>query len=259
MTLKYVRDEEERFDRMRELCRKVFAASYPTKEPLKALAGLFLARGFNAAEAAKTLLLAKYPLDATSVSRTIIEAAIECAYIFMDGDKAEARATVFLEHLHYYELKLATAITLLHGTTEGNPHLVTLQTNWDTLKWNYGRSSEWCRECPGLRNRAEAVQKDLDSRNPEAPKNYVHLYELGYFEGCTASHPGAMSLTDMVAADGDSNLIAMGPEATIRWRELDLISMLLGVLVANAADPLGQSGTSSAVDEIMLFGRNKDR
>ena len=119
--------------------------------------------------------------DAMSVARTIVELAIDIAYIARDPTTL---VPMFVDYSHIRDFQLAQAVDRLHGGTVDRDAMRVLRERHDNyIAQNPDSDHNWAGH--GLRWRAERVHGDDASR-----RQYVQMYELLYADMCGASHSG---------------------------------------------------------------------
>ena len=201
---------------------------------------LFLIRAINAAGAARTLFERGYELEAKGVTRVIIEAFLEFSFITCDPAKRAARMKLFHDHAAFGRYKEARSIAKLHGTTDTNPHLRTLEAAWAAIEANYDKNKpwNWCTEFNNLRKRATEAARVLDANHPPAPgaptqaSVFEWHYDLAYAEGCMAAHMSPESFYEL-----PDSLI--GPSPSKDGGTLEWIAVMLAILADSVAEAVG--------------------
>jgi hypothetical protein len=182
----------------RALARDVMTAAV-SKKPVK-LEGhvsLFLARATTSMESVEVLATVGLSADATSVSRTIFEVAIDLVFILKED--TEERFRLFFAHEFVREWLEVQAIERLHGTLPeaSKEAMKVIKARYDQVKDAYKENEyQWC---GSLKSRARAI-------------GVLHLYDLAYTEGCAMSHSTPRALRNNYSNTGEKITIKAGPQ-----------------------------------------------
>lgn len=198
---------------------------------LKGLAGNFIARAAQSMFSAGLLAQQGLVADALSCGRTVVEMAIDFAYIALDPATHIPR---FARYGDVHHFKLATSVNK-HGGNIRAEHLSALEARSRAFRdTNSGTLANWAGQ---------------DLRRRATDSNRLELYELSYAEQCNASHSGPGTLEyAQVDVDGERQIRfgRMEPDTHPILLAYTAMLVLLGdVVTACGLDPkLGDRSTS---------------
>lgn len=180
----------EGMDLIRETGRACFEGE---RSNLRGLGANFLARAAQSYFSAGLLAEQGFVADAMSCGRTVVEMAIDFAYIALDP---ETRITRFAAYDDVHEFKLASNVAK-HGVDVPQDLLDELKDRDRKFRDNnHGTKGNWSGET-------------LEQRAKEADR--VVLYEMPYKAQCNASHSGPGTLMyAVIIVDGEWQ-INLGP------------------------------------------------
>lgn len=140
--------------------------------------------------------------DAMSVARTIVELAIDLAYIASDPTRL---VPMFVDYSHVREWELAQAVDRLHGgTVDRDAMRVLRERRARYLEQNPDSDRNWAGI--SLKRRAERVAGTAEVRAA-----HVQMYDLLYADMCGASHSGHVTLKYTLVGDPGAPSIHFGP------------------------------------------------
>lgn len=162
---------------------------------LKGHALIFLARATRSIRSVQHLFNAGFASDAQSVGRTIIELAIDLAYIY--NEDTENRLAQFFG---YEDVKTW--------------HYILAWEEWQERQWApetrsiaEERYNSVRQMYPDERSWASSGGKKVSLRKRAQSVGLNGLYEMSYAEGCAASHSGPQTLRDAYSFDDDKKVI----------------------------------------------------
>lgn len=140
--------------------------------------------------------------DAMSVGRTIVELAIDVAYI---ASNPAHLIPMYVDYSYVREWELAQAVDRLHGRTVDRDAMQVLRERHDRyLEQNPDSARNWAAR--GLRWRAQHVAGNAAMRDA-----HVQMYDLLYADMCGASHSGHVTLKYTLLGNPSAPSIHFGP------------------------------------------------
>lgn len=170
--------------------------------------------------------------DALSAGRTVVEMAIDFAYIAKDPT---VRIPKFESYDHVSKFRLAKAVDKLHGGKAPQAAMATLKQRHDAARTNTPDSKvNWAGET--LKDRATEAGRET-------------LYELPYAEMCEASHSCYGTLEYALVGIDSAPKVHFGPMAP-STRPITLTFSAMALLIASVIDACGLQGDASLVDRL---------
>ena len=187
---------------------------------LRTLAGTMIARGAQSVSASNLLAQQGLAGDAMSCGRTIVELAIDFAYVALDPEPRMAR---FVAYADVFEHKMATGVAA-HGGIVPQAFLDALQQRRDDFRDNNpGGLMNWAGRT--LEDRAELAQRTA-------------LYRLAYADQCNASHSGPGTLAYTLQMEGMEQIVHFGRQPPEAHPVMLAVSGML-VLIGDAVKSCG--------------------
>jgi hypothetical protein len=205
-------------ERCNVVAEEVADAALELKTEFGGLAATCIARAAQSVCSVKHLAQMGFNGDAMSVCRTIVELAIDVAYIATDPDCLIRKFIGYADSHHY---KLAQAVDRLHNGALDRDAMRALREQRDEYKSQNPESKiNWAGE--SLRWRAEH-----SFGGPEDRADCVRMYEILYADMCGAAHSGHVTLRYAMIGDESGPKIRFGPmEPEAKPVVLASISML---------------------------------
>lgn len=190
--------------RLTALAETVCESSFATGSRFGILGARVLARCTQSLYAVRLLVSKGCNGDAMSVARTIVEFAIDLAYI---ADNPEERVAQYESFGATRAHHLAEGIDNMHDGAVPDSVMESLRVDADAFKavvkkWRDGWSGH------SLKKRASEITGDPDRR-----KTFDHLYSVVYNDMCLASHSGVMSLKYAETQTPNGPVLAFAPQA----------------------------------------------
>lgn len=197
----------------------------PSQTTLSGLSGMFIGRAVQSLAATSRLAQLGFVGDAMSCGRTVVEMAIDYAYIVLDPAERVAK---FEDYDAITKYKLAAAVDKHGGGGLPQDMMKTLRERHDLSKQNNPDSKI---------NWAGATLKDRATEGKQ-----LELYEMAYAEMCTASHScyGTLEYTLVWDEDGSAAVRFGGhpPSAHPIWiTSCGMLILLQSVIDACKLDP----------------------
>jgi hypothetical protein len=167
--------------------------------------------------------------DALSAGRTVVEMAIDFAYIARDPP---IRIPKFESYHHVSKYRLAKAVDKRHGGLAPQAAMATLKQRHDAARTNNPDSKlNWAGET--LRNRATEAGREM-------------LYELPYAEMCEASHSCYGTLEYALVGLDNEPKVHFGPRAP-STRPIVLTFSAMAFLIGSVIEACGLQDDASLI------------
>lgn len=212
---------------------------------LAGLSAMVVSRAAQSLYSVATLAQLGMNGDAMSVARTVVELAIDLAYIATDPATLIPR---FTDYAHVREYQLAQAVDRLHeGGVDQDAMRVLRQRRDDFREQNPRSTMNWAGQ--SLEWRAERVLGTEAVR-----EQYVEMYKLLYADMCAASHSGYLTLKYTLVGDVNNPRIHFGHMAPeVKPIRLAFVAMVqLIKLVCEACEIDGFEDRYNRVNDLLL-------